>query len=1074
MKKKLLRAAISRRRKNARQPSVDLWRPGPAIPLWDNTWKTELRAHSARLETQAAPKKRRFALSKLAPLAKFVPLGKRARRKKLAQTATQAAIPATKEHFLDRLEPALFLPPAPADFPLAWQESLAQLAASNPGTALKFDRVRATYPALHAALLQIGAGSPWLTVLGGRHSKDLVEIVISGAQASYDGIMRDLQALNNELADSNPLPNLATLKQQLRQLKRRTLLTIALADVSATWAFPNLMEKWSAAASLLTQTAFTYAIRSQLPQQATGTGARTGESNASGIALLALGKLGANELNYSSDIDLIAIHDPHVLSPDNPERATTIAVRIVRTLIDILEQKTADGYVFRTDFRIRPSPSYTPLSLQIESAITYYENVARTWERAAFIRARPLAGDTAMAQGFLDHIAGFVWRGHLDYAALADLREVRTLMTDYKALSMNPDGDLLGYDLKINPGGIREIEFSAQVLQLIWGGRNHHLRLHSTLPTLAVLSRLQLMVPEDAAFLSTAYVLLRTIEHRIQLVADQHTHSLPSKEADFRLLAEFCGFSDGDALQQVLSAVLVEVHRIQQGIFMVSGVSGAGDMPQLARDGGGGKASPPEDGDNKSLHALAAWETFGAHALQGREIVDAWFGDNYRAFQTARAHQLVRVLVPELLAAIAEANTDHDPAIALAALQSLDRFFTSLPSSVSLLSLFAAHPPVLRSLVMLLLRSKLVAQLLARSPMVIEMLLDPQPFSVEVLEASLDRQPDLETQLDVIHRWGHEERFRCSAQFVLGQFAWDTCTQILTGIAETLLAAIMRVVLAEFSNTYGTIPGARMAVMGFGKLGSYELMPQSDLDIVLVTHVEGDPRSEGGSKSIGHVRYFNTFAARIVSALELRRRDSDGYACDMRLRPYGKASGMAVPFSGFERYYATDARLWEFLALARARVITDIGGLAPDLERARRHALAHTHAQSAAEIRAEVAHMRARIAQTYPDNDPTNFKYSRGGTVDIDFIAQGLLLAHLADSQAAEKLSSVPSSTPTMLELVDLPSIDRAILMEAYNIAMRGALEQQILTVPTTTQISDAQQQAVRRIFTQQIESVAF
>jgi len=788
---------------------------------------------------------------------------------------------------------------------------------------------------LAAATVLAAAHSPYLRTLLRRRAATVEALAVTGFDAAVAAALA--------LAQNDRQP----LMPRLRAAKADVALVTALADLSGTWS----LEQVTAALSALADTAVDAAIAAALAER---------DAPNIGFVALALGKLGSFELNYSSDIDLILLYDPAVLPVRPREDHAEAAVRIARRIVAVLQDVTADGYVFRTDLRLRPVPEATPLALPVQAAEHYYQSEAETWERTAFIRARAVGGDLALGRAFLKSVEPFVWRRSLDYTAIADIKAVSLRIRDHYDA-----GQLVGpgFDLKRGRGGIREIEFFAQIHQLVWGGRDPALRAPATLDALAVLAAAGRIESADAARLGDAYRFLRTLEHRLQMRADEQTHSVPLTAPLRRDVARLAGAVDWRSVERRLRRVTGEV---------------AARYDRLVADAGTARATLPVDAT-----ALTAWlVSHGLPAVFAVSVV-RWRAASHRALRSPAARAAFEALLPALLAALAAAT---DPEIAAAR---FDTFLAQLPAGLQFFALLEANPRLLPLFGRLLGVTPVLADALARRPALFDVVLAQDSFGPladsAVLTTALTAAvvgADFEATLDRVRSWTAEHRFQLGAQLVEGADPLRVARD-LAALADAGVAVLDRAVAAEFERVHGTVPGGRLIVVALGRYGGRALTHASDLDLIYLFTGNYDAVSSG-PRPLGATAYFAQRSQRLTAALSVPTAAGGLYEVDTRLRPSGIKGLLAVSVDSFSAYQATDAWTWEHMALARARLVT---GSATDraLVEARIAAVIAAP-RDAAVLRRDVLAMRADIAAAKPGQGLWDIKLGAGGLVDLEFL----------------------------------------------------------------------------------------
>lgn len=752
----------------------------------------------------------------------------------------------------------------------------------------------------------------------------------------------------------------APIETQLRKRRSAAALVAAIADLSGAWDFDTITRRLSDLADTSVEAALTAAFAERYPGE-----------QPRGIAVIALGKHGSRELNYSSDIDPILLYDPQTIPHREREEPEEAALRLAKRLVALLSERTADGYVFRVDLRLRPTPEATPIILPIGAAISYYESAAVGWEQAAFIRARPCAGDIALGREFLTAIRPFIWRRSLDFGAIRAISDIsRRIRQHYESgQRFGP-----GYDLKRGRGGIREVEFYAQALQLIHGGRDPALRCGATREALACLCAAGLIPSDVAARLDEAYVMLRTIEHRLQMVDDRQTHALPAGAEAFDNVARLHGLADGAALMALLAPHVEAVgERFDELV---------GDEEECAE-------RVPAGGE-----ALAEW--LAALDLPETEPFIArlthWRDGSLRALKSAPAREALEELLPRLLRQIARA-----PAPVMA-LNRLDDVIAGLPSAVNLLRLLVARPGLAETLVLILSHAPTLAASLARHPALFDGLIDASaldlPPDVPALIADMRRRDtslDFQQMLDHVRHIVGERRFALGVQLIQGETDPLEVGKGYARVAEAALDVLAEAAIAEFESAHGRVPGGDLVILALGRFGGGLLTHASDLDLIFL--FTGDFAAESdGPKPLGATLYFNRLATRVINALSAQTAAGALYEVDTRLRPSGTQGPLSVSFEAFARYQAEAAWDWEHLALNRARVIFGPAPARAELETIISATL-HAARDPAALLRA-AAKMRADMARYKPPAGPLDVKLVSGGLVDMEFLVHVTQLTH--------------------------------------------------------------------------------
>jgi [glutamine synthetase] adenylyltransferase / [glutamine synthetase]-adenylyl-L-tyrosine phosphorylase len=784
---------------------------------------------------------------------------------------------------------------------------------------------------LNEALLRAERHSPYLRLLM-RRFPHVVEAI---SQGNLSGIFPEI---------SHDMPT----HTALRLAKGELALTVAIGDLAGLLS----LEEVTAHLSTFADRALDHAIVAAIDAVVPG-------AEVCGFAAIALGKHGSHELNYSSDIDPILIFDPVILPCRSRDEPVETAVRIGRRLIEIMQTRDGDGYVFRVDLRLRPNPDVTPIVLPVEAAISYYESSALTWERAAFIRARACAGDTALGQEFLNMIRPFIWRRGLDFGAVGEIRGMSRRIRDHYARGQAFG---LGYDLKRGRGGIRECEFFAQIHQMIHGGRDPSLRVPATAEALAALSAARVIEEAEAKALSNAYRLYRRIEHRLQMIDDQQTHSLPKEPEALDEVAKLDGQVNGQALLALLSPYVIQVGHIYDGL-----------------DGEPGDALPRNAGllaDFLSSHGFANADHVAARIV-------GWRGGIYRAVRSSAAQDALEAVLPSLVNALSAAA---DP---LAAVNRLDRMIERLPTAINLFRLLQARPPLLAQLTDILCHAPTLADDLSRRPNLLDGLISAHALepvgSVDEIAAILesdDRNIGLEGQLDRIRQGVGELRFALGCQIIGGVADPVLASAGYARVAEAAVRVAADATIAEFARLHGTVEGCEFVILALGRMGGAELTHASDLDLIFL--FTGDFQGESnGIKPLGTVHYFNRLAQRVIASLSVPTASGALYEVDTRLRPSGAKGPLCVSLDAFARYQAEEAWTWEHMALTRGRTLYGSPDARAQTDAIITNILSRQRDRLA--LVSDARKMRADMTAHKPAKSPLDIKLIEGGLVDLEF-----------------------------------------------------------------------------------------
>ncbi|MFT8242962.1 bifunctional [glutamine synthetase] adenylyltransferase/[glutamine synthetase]-adenylyl-L-tyrosine phosphorylase [Roseomonas sp. BN140053] len=899
--------------------------------------------------------------------------------------------------------PDLVTPPAPFD-PDAAERLLAGFA--ERGTA---ERAFAATAEGRAILLALGGHSPFLADLALREAGTLLRVFDRGPDAAF---ATALEPINRVAPDAER----GQLGAVLRQAKRQGGLVVAAADIAGLWGLDRVTGALSALADAAIDAATALLLRDAAARGELAPARSNGRG--SGLVVLAMGKLGARELNYSSDVDLMVLFDPE--AAPHPDRAQAACVKLARDLVKLLEERTAEGYVFRTDLRLRPDGAAQPLAVSIPASVSYYGSMGQNWERAAMLKARPVAGDKALGQSFLEEIRPFVWRRHLDFAMIADIHSIkRQIHAVHGHKGAGAEVAVAGHDVKLGRGGIREIEFTAQVLELIWGGRDPSLRDPTTLGALAALAGAGRLDRRAAADLADAYGFLRVVEHRLQMVADRQTHRLPEDPEGLARIASFCGFGMGDgnggveAFSAALTGHLNRVARHYGKLFE--------SAPDLTGDAGGSLVFTGTEDDPDTLRTLGEMGYRNPAGVSA--TIRGWHHGHRRATRSERARELLTSLMPSLLAGFAR---QREPDAALAR---FDTLLEKLSAGVQLLSLFQRNPQLLGRVAGILGAAPALADHLAREPSALEGLLSGGAGTAAAALPALvacARHP--EEALENARRLVTEGRFEIDADALEGILDVDAAGEARATLADAAIAALLPEVSRDFAARHGKVPGGGMAVIAMGKLGGREMLPGSDLDLVLLyEHAPDATESRGGPRAIPAATYFARLAAQFVAALTAPGAEGRLYEVDMRLRPSGNKGPVATSIASFERYHAGgEAWTWERMALTRARPVAGPAGLRRRFAAAAQAALvAHAGPRAIADAR----DMRARMLRDKPPENAWDVKSMPGGLVEVEFVAQALQCAHAATPRLI-----APTTREALARLARarlLPAEDAARLVRA-------------------------------------------
>ncbi len=852
------------------------------------------------------------------------------------------------------------------------------------------DEVRAAFadlgPDVAALLANTAACSPYLKSLMGHEAPWLRDAV---QQAPETVLAAELARL-----DALPLDGLGT---GLRLAKRRLALLTALCDLGGVWPLETVTGALTDLADRAVHLSMVTLVAEEIRRGKLPGAGPDDAATAGGMISLAMGKMGAGELNYSSDIDLICLFDETSYQGAEQE-ARAAFIRVTRKMAAMLSDLTGDGYVFRTDLRLRPDASVTPVCLSMAAAESYYESVGRTWERAAYIKARPCGGDLAAGARFLKTLTPFVWRKHLDFAAIQDAHDMRLRIREHRGL--NGQVTVEGHNMKLGQGGIREIEFFTQTRQLIAGGRDPALRDRTTVGGLAALAAKGWIPPEVAQELTLLYRAHREVEHRLQMVNDAQTHDMPITAEGVARIAAFCGQDDASFRADLLDR-LARVDRLTEGFFAPGQAEAGPDLSDAAK-----------------------------------VIVQGW--QHYPALRSDRAQAIFRRLRPQLLRELQRAANPDE------ALRALDGFLAGLPAGVQIFSLFEANPTLIALIIDIAGTSPRLARHLSRNAAVLDAVIGGSFWAAWPGMAALRTElaqvlaevPDYEKKLDAARRWTREWHFRVGVHHLRGLIDAFEAGKSYADLADAVVAALWPVVAAEFARKHGPMPGRGAVLIGMGSMGAQRLNAGSDLDLIMIYDAAGVEESSG-PKPLATRPYYARLTQAMVTALTAQMAEGRLYEVDMRLRPSGRQGPVATSLQSFVSYQETEAWTWEHLALTRARVLVGEATLAAEVEAVRRDLLARKGKGET--VRADVAAMRKRLQEAKPAKGSWEAKNGAGRLMDVELCAQMVCLMAGSPARGVERQIAAGAAA-------GLSAADQAALLDAYRLLWRLQCGTRLLT----------------------------
>ncbi|PTM60634.1 bifunctional [glutamine synthetase] adenylyltransferase/[glutamine synthetase]-adenylyl-L-tyrosine phosphorylase [Phreatobacter oligotrophus] len=829
-------------------------------------------------------------------------------------------------------------------------------------------------PKVRALVAGILVHSPFLAGIATHHPAHLLALLAEDPDACFARLKAEAVAACRKARSDEGVG------RALRRFRSEVALLVALADIGDVWPLETVTRALTETADLAVAEAVVHLMSDFAEAGTLAPPDLKRPEAASGYIVLAMGKHGAFELNYSSDIDLIVFFDPDKAPMAPGKDAQPAYVRLTQRLVKILQERTADGYVFRTDLRLRPDPGATAVAISVPAALHYYETIGQTWERSAFIKARPCAGDIAAGEAFLQEMQPFIWRKYLDYTAVADVHAMKRQIHAFRG---HDAVAVEGHNIKLGRGGIREIEFFVQTQQLIAGGRNASLRVRDTITGLERLREAGWVAPETRLALEQAYRYLRRVEHRLQMVADEQTHSLPESTEGVTRIAQFLGYRDHAAFAEALTAELRPVEAAYAKLFET--------LPPLAEVKGtlDLASEPPKATTLASLKDLGFTDPPAAIAT-----VLGWQNAKSGGLRAREARERVAELAPALIDALSRSG-DAD-----LGLRAFDRLLSRHSQPIELLAILRTHPGLLELISQILGSAPRLADLLGRRAHVLDALLEPAFFGelpsdaalAARLAATLGDAADAEDVLDRARIFGQEQLFLTSVRVLAGTVSAEAAGQAFARLAEQLIKALYDAVTGWIASAHGTVPGMRTAVVAMGKLGGREMTAGSDLDLILLYDHDPNETASDGPRPLSGSHYFSRLTQRLVSALSAPTSEGVLYDVDLRLRPSGRSGPVATHLAGFRAYQAKEAWTWEHMALTRARVIAASPGFEPEVTETIRKVL--TAKRPAKATLADIVDMRRAIAEDKGEDDRWDLKYVRGGLIDIEFVAQALQLVH--------------------------------------------------------------------------------
>lgn len=889
-------------------------------------------------------------------------------------------------------------------------EDLAETLAQPEGGAALAALLDAE-PRLRDLVLAVASDSPYLRDLAFRRADRLARVLAADPDRRFADLVDSLRPIAEDEAG---------LMRRLRQVKQEAALLAGLADLSGAWEVMRVTAALTALADASVDAGARFLLAEAHRQGRLVLPDPEDPGRGSGWIILAMGKHGAGELNYSSDVDLIVLFDGEIV-PTTGDRSdlTTMVVRLTRRLVKILQERTADGYAFRTDLRLRPDPGATAIAISVLAALQYYESMGQNWERAAMIKARPCAADIAAGERFLKELRPYVWRKYLDYAAIRDIHSIKRQIHAHKGHGRVA---VAGHNVKLGRGGIREIEFFVQTQQLIAGGRNPELRGRRTLDMLDALVAAGWLKPVIRDDMAEAYRFLRDVEHRIQMVRDEQSHTLPDTDEGLDRIGRMMGFDGRADFAAALEGRLKRVADHYADLFE--------EEEDLSAEAG----SLVFTGDDDDPETLATLSSLGYRRPEEvTRAVRAWHFGRYPATRSTRAREILTEITPALLRALAATDAADQAFLAF------DAFLARMPAGVQLFSLLSENPSLMELVATVMGTAPRLADVVARRPHAMDAVLDPAFFAALPDRAEIERRLDLilaearayEEVLDRARIFGQEQQFLIGVRVLTGTVSARRAGEAYARLADALLSRILAATAAELERAHGRVPGGRVALVAMGKLGGREMTAASDLDLILIYDHDREASASDGPRPLAPSQYFARLTQRFVTAVSAPTAEGRLYETDFRLRPSGNAGPLASRIDAFDHYQRREAWTWEHMALARARVVADTGGLGGAVEAVIADVLRRPRDADA--VRADVADMRARIAEEKGTADPWDIKQVAGGLVDVEFIAQTLQLVHAHDCPGILDTNTA-AALQAAAEAGVLPAAEAEVLLPAIRL----------------------------------------
>ena len=854
--------------------------------------------------------------------------------------------------------------------------------------------------------------SPYLTRLLLRDTEFAEALTQRSSRDLADGILGELSA-------ADPTMNRDLLMRLLRRQRGRIATLVAACDCYGVWDVMQCAATLSETADRAVHLATEHLLLDRVRRGELAHPEGPPTELRWGYFLLAAGRHGAREPGYTEDLSLIALYDPDVVEYTGARSPEDCFARVTRDMARILQARTRDGYVFRTDLRLRPDAPATPLAITRQFALEYYRRSGRTWERGTLINARPVAGDVTAGNSFLAELRPFIWEGGLDFDSVEDIHSMSRQIHLFRRRGVPR---ATGLDLALSAGGIREIEFFVLMHQLAYGGRSRQLRGSSVLPMLDTIEREHFILPREAADLRDAYRTLRRIEHRVQMVNDQPTRALPASRSGLDNVACLAGFESGDELTIVAQRAMERVHRLFQTRFTAP--EKKRDLAELILDGpvGGSESEPllKKEGFRKPRDAV--------------EIFKGWAEGGHASTSSTRARAAVRAVLPELVAALGR-TPEPDRTLAR-----IDRFFHALPADISFFAMVKANTWLLNLVAVVMGSAPRLAESLRLNPRILEAVLDPAFFLplpgkealAGALAERLDGADDFRERVAVLETWTREHRFQVGIQTLQNLVTAEDALRCHSDLADIATATVLQMAIAETEERFGAVAAGRCAVLALGDLGARELTRDSELDLVLVADYPSSGYAGDAVDARGHVdwaRFYDRAANRLFSTLE--RHAERGSLYRIRERSRGDVPGASpmITLSRLKARLSGTTSTRDLMALVGARVICGDEQVREAVEQS----IGGVFSRRAdpARLAADASEMRRIHAKKSPD-DPFGLLRAAGGLLDLRLLARYLVLRY-----AHQLPGTIPGETLNCFETLAAADVISADELRALSGATR-------------------------------------